>query len=443
MESKEREKEEFDAQLEELMKPDSPGKGERIHKKWSRKKKVAAGAVAGVLFLGILAKACSGSGNPQVKVQTTGLEKGSLRETLVLTGPVSGTDSVDVVSKLHSEVKELNVKEGDKVTKGQILAVLDADSARKALEIAQNAYDLAVADYEEQKIQTANGYAKAVQDYQTAKGNYDRNAVLFQSGDISQVDLQTAENAMNDARREMESYRLEHGSPVPNESYLLKIKEAEYNLDTKREELEDTSIAAPIDGTVVRVNTKVGRFADDTGKEGEPMFIIENLENLEMEIQVSEYSIGKVAVGQKAVIRADILNGDTVSGEVTAISPTGEEKSGSGSKERVIPTTIRINDKNTKLIAGITAKAELTLNEVDHAWLVPISSVVDREDGAYIAEVNNGTIRWIPVERGIQSDIQMEIRPREESVLTEGMKIVMTPDITMTDGMEVLDTSGV
>ena len=207
--------------------------------------------------------------------------------------------------------------------------------------------------------------------------------------------------------------------------------------------MEDTSRAAPIDGTVVRVNTKVGRFADDTGKEGEPMFIIENLENLEMEIKVSEYSIGKVAVGQKAVIRADILNGDTVSGEVTAISPTGEEKSGSGSKERVIPTTIRINDKNTKLIAGITAKAELTLNEVDHAWLVPISSVVDREDGAYIAEVNNGTIRWIPVERGIQSDIQMEIRPREESVLTEGMKIVMTPDITMTDGMEVLDTSGV
>ena len=68
-----------------------------------------------------------------------------------------------------------------------------------------------------------------------------------------------------------------------------------------------------------------------------PLFVIENLDNLELEIKVSEYTIGKVAVGQEAEISADILNGETVHGEVISISPTGEEKGG-GSSERVIPT---------------------------------------------------------------------------------------------------------
>lgn len=57
-----------------------------------------------------------------------------------------------------------------------------------------------------------------------------------------------------------------------------------------------------------------------------PLFVIENLDNLELEIKVSEYTIGKVAVGQEAEISADILNGETVHGEVISISPTGRRK---------------------------------------------------------------------------------------------------------------------
>ena len=79
-------------------------------------------------------------------------------------------------------------------------------------------------------------------------------------------------------------------------------------------------------------------------EDSEPLFIIENLDVLEMEIKVSEYSIGKVAVGQEAEISADILDGETVRGQVVSISPTGEEKGG-GSTERVIPTKVRIMER--------------------------------------------------------------------------------------------------
>ena len=119
-------------------------------------------------------------------------------------------------------------------------------------------------------------------------------------------------------------------------------------MEKKKEELDNTQIKSTIDGTVVRVNSKVGQFADKV-EDDKPILSIENLEQLELEIKVSEFSIGKVKVGQMATITADILDGETAEGEVVKISPTGEEKGG-GSTERVIPTTIRVDGGSSKLI---------------------------------------------------------------------------------------------
>ncbi len=170
------------------------------------------------------------------------------------------------------------------------------------------------------------------------------------------------------------------------------------------------------------------------------MFIIENLDVLEIKVSVSEYSIGQIEVGQEAIISADILNGETVKGEVTAISPTGEEKGG-GSTERVIPTTIRIIEDNTKLIAGITARAKIILEQSEDAWIVPISSVLETENGNYVMTVENGAVKWISVERGVESDIQMEVIPVDGESFTEGMGIITAPSPNLTEGMQVVENA--
>lgn len=403
-------------------------------KSWSRKRKiitVACVAVAGVVVF----KSLTGGGNDTMPVSTVPVTRGTIQEDLTVSGPVSGTDSVDVVSNLHAEVTELRVKEGDRVEAGQLLAVIDSSDLIKEVDMAQNEYDLAVTTYEEQQIQAENGYAKAVQDYEAARAEYERTNVLYEAGSVSKVEWETARNRMNDAERETRNFTLVDGKPVANESYSLQIKNKEFELEKKKEELEDCQVTSPITGTVVRVNAKVGRFADKI-EDDKPMFIIENLDVLEMKISISEYSIGKIEVGQEAEISADILNGTTVKGSVTAISPTGEEKGG-GSTERVIPTTIRIEDTNTKLIAGITARAKITLNEADNAWIVPISAVLETEEGSFIIAVEQNVLRRIPVETGVESDIQVEIIPQTEGALTEEMQVVASPVESMTDGMKV------
>lgn len=219
---------------------------------------------------------------------------------------------------------------------------------------------------------------------------------------------------------------------MANESYDLRIRNAEFELEKKKKELEEIEVTSPIDGTVVRVNTRVGRFADIV-EEDRPLFAIDNLENLEMKINVSEYSIGKVQMGQKAEISADILNGQTVEGVITAISPTGEEKGG-GSTERVIPTTIQIQKGDTKLIAGITARAKIVLNESNDVWVVPIGALVEQESGPCIAAVENNIVKMIPVETGVESDVQVEIMGEG---LTEGIFYITSPGPFLTDGMTV------
>ena len=400
-------------------------------------KKKRIEAVLAVAAAVCLAVRCTAGGSTLSQVPSMALAKGDVVSSLSLTGPVSGTDSADVVSNLHSEVLEIRVKEGDTVEKGQVLAVIDRTDAQKEVDVAQNAYDLAVSEYNESLRDTKIGYEKAKQDYSTASLNYERNKTLFEAGAISSAEFEAVGNALSDARRAVEGYRMENGQAVPDESYELKVKAAQFELDQKKRDLEDTEVKSPISGTVVRVNSKVGQFADKPEDE-KPMFIIENLAQLEMELQISEYSVGDVSVGLPVDITADILNGKTVTGTITSISPTGEEKTGSASTERVVPATVSIDKADSGLIAGITARASIVTERAEDVFKVPSSAVRTGEEGSsQIAVLKEGTgiVHFVSVDTGVESDLETEIIPIGEE-LTEGMTLLLTPD-GLTEGMEV------
>ncbi len=432
---------EYEKGLAELMAEDGPAKKKKAKKdrrigkfwrSWSRKRKIVVGVVVVAAALFAVAKAKGGGSDGEIMVSTAPLTKGDVEEVLSISGPVSGTDSAEVVSRLHAEILEILVKEGDKVKAGQVLARLDPADVQKEVEIAQNAYDLAVAERNEAQIQAETGYARARQEELAAKRDYDRKAMLYAGGDVSQMELEEARDVLAEASRQVSTFTLRGGKPVANESYDLRIRNAEFELEKKRKELEEAEVTSPIDGTVVRVNSRVGRFAD-TVDDDRPLFSIDNLERLEMKINVSEYSIGKVEVGQKAEISADILGGETEEGVITAISPTGEEKGG-GSTERVIPTTIQIQNSDTKLIAGITARAQIVLSESKDTWVVPMGALVDKEGQSFLAAVENNVVKMIPVETGVESDVEVEVKGEG---LTEGIFYITSPMAFLEDGMTV------
>ena len=370
-------------------------------------------------------------------VNTESLSKADIQEKLSVSGPVSGTQSQHVTSALHAKVKEILVKEGDKVTEGQLIAKLDTKDVEEALEAAKTQVDLAKANKEDAQKNAKAEYAKVQTAYNNALLDFQRKSSLLESGDISQSEYEQAESALKDAKASLGSFKVSGGNVQVSESYDLQIKSAEEGLKKAQSAVDSAEIKAPISGTITRVNVEAGQFADNL-QDGKPMFTVENLDQLELSISVSEYSIGKLSLGQKAIISADILGEDKLEGEVSSISPTGEAKGGN-SAERVIPIKIKIDGDKKGLLSGITAKADIVLSEAKDVFVVPLSAVITGEDGSsQMAFVEDGKIHIVPVKTGVESDVSVEVSPvKEDAVFKEGAHFVSAPDASLTEGLAV------
>ncbi len=401
-------------------------------KKFFTKKKMVAGVVVlavaagGFLFF-------SGGEDGGIPVTVAAVEQKDLRESVSLKAPLEGTETVEIVSNLHYEITAIHVKEGDRVQKGQVLAVLDSEAMADEIGSAQDALAMAQAQYEDSVRSQQQQYEQAVQALQNAQNAAERTAALFEVGGVSAEEQEKAQSALAEAQAAIKGFSVKDGKVQGSASELKSIETARNALARKQEALSDGKIISPIDGTVTRVNINVGRFADETD-DNKPMFVVENLQQLQMKVNVSEYDIADIQAGQKAEITADVLKGQTVSGVVDRVSPTGELKEGS-SAERVIPTVIRLTESNEALIAGINAKAEIIIEEVQNVLAVPIEAVTDNGDGTgtVMRVKEDSTVETLSVKLGLETDLEIEVI---SDALQVGDQLLLNRD-GITDGMTV------
>lgn len=405
-------------------------------RKWSKKKK--GFLIAGVVFVVVLVLffllLSGGQDNVGPVVVTSPLEQKDIVETLTLKAPLEGTQSVEVVSQLHAEIKEIYVKEGDVVEKGQVLAVLDSESMQDAIEQASDALDLATKQYQEKLESDQAAYDQAAENLRVAQASYDRTKALYDEGAETLANLETAENALAAAKQQVAGYNVQNGKVQGDASAQKQLEMQRKELADRQKDFADAEIKSPISGTVTRVNVNVGRFADDT-EDNKPMFIIEDMSQLRMEVMVSEYDIGKIQEGQQVNVTADILGEESVSGVVARISPTGEVKDAT-STERVIPTEIQLTGHNDKLIAGITAKAEIVIAQANGALVVPLGALIQNPDQTIVVATvtEQNTVHLLPVTVGLENDLEAQI---EGEGLSEGMQVIVNPPMTLTEGMPV------
>ena len=77
------------------------------------------------------------------------------------------------------------------------------------------------------------------------------------------------------------------------------------------------------------------------------------------------------------------------------------------------------------------------LNQAEDVWVVPISAIISRDDNTYIGIVENGKVKLIPVDTGVESDIMTEVIPKEREGLEETMSLIVSPGPEISDGMAV------
>ena len=402
---------------------------------WSKKKKILAGVFSLITLVIVYVLLPIGADNSPPTVMTTPLTKGDITDSLALKAPLEGSEIAEVVSRLHYEILALHVKEGDHVTKGQILAVLDREKLQSEVDKATDNLSLLRAQSEERLKNNQLAYEQALEALTSAERSYERTKSLYDSGAESLSTLENADHDLQGAKRKINEFYVTEGVVVLSASEQKQLDIAAKDLAYKQQDLSEAEIKSPIDGTITRVNVKVGRFADDTDDD-KPMFIIEDLAKLQMNVRVSEFDIAKVKVGQEVKVTADILIGDSIGAIVERISPTGELKDNT-TTERVIPIQIKLIEKDERLIAGINARAEIILNQAEDVFLVSHTALSQNENGEdQIAVLTaSNTLHWIPVTIGLENDLEIAIQSDE---LTEGMAVIQTPSLTMIEGTPII-----
>lgn len=408
-----------------------------------KKKRFKLGKFKIVLILAVIvliaffvaSQLLGGRRSAAVPVESSVLERGHIEDSVSVTGPVEGTDSVTITSGIHAKITEINVKEGDEVVENEtVLARIDTEELLNRVETAKGQYDLAVANKAEKIKNDQSGYNKAAQAVSAAQGEYNRKA-----------ELDAAANALNSARSELSQFKTKNGKIDPGESYDIQINNAKLEVERLEKQLESATLIAPISGTVTRVYAKVGRFADQAVDNNPTLITIEKLDKLQLNLAVSEYNIGKIKIGQKVEISADMLgSGNTVEGEVEKISPSGEIKQGSASAERVIPVKVNIKDSSS-LISGISAKANIIIQEKDDVYAVPIGAVGDDGTGQsvmqFIKETGNGRgiINIVPVKTGIEGEVNLELLDESVENLdsSKPLRYMSKYDPMLAEGTEV------
>ncbi|AGF54198.1 multidrug efflux pump subunit AcrA (membrane-fusion protein) [Clostridium saccharoperbutylacetonicum] len=396
------------------------------------------------------------------------LQKSNNINSLDVKGSIESEKSIDVYSTVNSTIKNVNVKRGDYVMQGDILATIDSTDLmnsinkleekintnneinKSTLSKAKDAYDhaskLSVEDNNSDIVQ-----AKA--DIETAKLNledkkksfeayntlHDQNGISDQDLRAYKTDFEHAQITYNAALTKLDNLRQEA-------SYNLKNAETDYNsalskcndksdqidLDEKKKQLNECNILAPITGVITQVNAVAGNTSLSN------LFKIENTDVLKVVASVNEADISKIQIGQVAKIRTDSTGNQLFYGKVSKINQVSEKDDNqlkldddSNNKESKYKVTIDTDNPVDAFKLGMNANINIILDEAPDVYTVPCESIFKNSDDnncLYIAEKNTNsndyTIRQIPVTVGSQNDLYAEISGEE---ITDNLIILTKP----------------
>lgn len=223
----------------------------------------------------------------------------------------------------------------------------------------RNAGGLTTAQAATASINGVSSIGSAVFGYQA-----ERTLTAQAAGTVTAINVQEgAEVAKDDILIGLSGDDLTESIQSASES----LRSAEISMQNLQDAMNNYTITAPINGTIIEKDAKAG----DAAKAGDTLCIVYDLSYLEMSINVDELQISSISVGQKVQITADAVQDKTYVGTVTRVSMKGTANGGT----TTYPVTIRIDDTDG-LRPGMNANAEIVVAEATNALCVPNAAVM-------------------------------------------------------------------
>lgn len=366
-------------------------------------------AVIGLLASGIIkAPGSPSSDTSNTKLETVNATRGTFRVSVTGPGTLEALQSLDVKPQVNGTVLTLP-KEGQRVTRGELIAKLDPTTLQRSLENAQISLKKTSAQLESQRISQGSNRASQQQQISSSQATYSNAQLevtnaqtalsnarkLFTAGGNSSLDVQTAQNNLEKAQTNLESARialntnknavgLKAGSDSQDLSNLqLAVEQAQISLRNAQTDLANTKIYAPMNGVISSVTAQVGSSAGS----GAALFTMLDDSSVNLPVQVDETEIGKVKLGQSAELSLDAIPDQKFQGKVTKISPQAKISQNIA----VFYVTVTVPNSTLQLRPGMTAEAEVISLEVANALTLPKRAVQTVRTRSYVTVIDTKT----------------------------------------------------
>ena len=277
------------------------------------------------------------------KYQTEAAATGDISVKVSAVGTVEPIDEVKVSSAISGTIAAVNVKINDVVQRGQVLASLEAS----ALD-AQKSRDEAELAAKKAAVEDASATAAEAQQ------SLDRSQKKVDRGVASQEDLTTA----------ITTKRRADAALIMAEA---NVQVAEADLQLSRADLEKACICSPINGVVLDMTASVGQTVS-TSTSADPLLILaRDLGKMQLQLDVDEADIGKVKLGDKGSFTVEAFQGQIFPATVTDLHYSPQTVDGVVTYR----TILSFDNKAHALRPGMTATADIQVQEVKAALLVP------------------------------------------------------------------------
>lgn len=322
------------------------------------------------------------------KVLVEKVNRRTITETITANGKIKPEVEVKISSDVSGEILELLIQEGDEVKKGQMLARIQPDIYQRNLEKMQAAVKSAEANLAQAKAQLTQ-----------KELNYKRNKALWNEKTISESDYEQVLSEYNVAKANVQSAS-------------ASVINARAGLNEAQDNLNKTTIFAPMSGTISRLNVEKGERVVGTAQfEGTEMMTLANLNQMEVLVDVNENDIIRVSLNDTCLIEVDAYLKQKFKGIVTQIANSA--KVAGTSADQITNFEVRvlilpesywdlINENNATRYPfrpGMSATVDIQTNTKYNILSVPIIAVTTRPDSLV---TDSGSVKTIDTDKHVE-----------------------------------------
>lgn len=348
------------------------------------KKKVFIGAAVAVVIIVFVALAMRQGRRGGVDVRTEEVQRRSLISVVTASGRIRPHRRVDIQADVSGRIVDLRILEGQMVTAGDTLLIIDPATFRSAVQRAQAARSSA---------QASAAQARANRDQAQRQLERTRRIRAQNPELISDSESETAETA----------FEVQEALYQASEHM---VEQSRANLQEARDRLAKTVIQAPMAGRVTRLNVEFGETAivGTMNNPGTVLLTVADLSEMEAVVEVDETDIPQIELGDSASIEIDAFPDQVFTGRVTEIGHSSIQGgalgfSGSTSDQSVdFEVVIRLDEPPGALRTDLSATADVVAEVRDSVLSIPIIALTLRTPEPDEVEEPSGDSEGEPIE---------------------------------------------